>query len=367
MSKNLFLKFIFVAASVFSANQAKAEPYISIKTNQPCSACHVNPSGGGMRTSYGNVYGYMELPAESSDANNFDFAKVSEFIQFGGNLRYDFDASKDDATDKTASGFGVESAQIYTLIKAGRDDLLLYLDQQVSPGTALSREALLIKKFDNGDYLKVGKMMPSLGLRIEDDGAFIRQVTGFNFDNSDNGIEYGLTSGSSFYNFFITNGTSSVTNDDNKFQFGARAEYFLGDFRIGGAAVINQGDEVDKKILALFAGYHWNNFTIMGEIDTVNNQNNGTANGNGEDITELIGLIELNYETSKGHNIKVTTEYHDPDDDFKEDHRIRNSVVYEYTPYSNIQLRFGYREREAPPQFPEQNLERIFVQTHFYF
>lgn len=359
-----FINIIFILMVIFSGKELLAEPYISIKTQQPCSACHVNPTGGGMRTTYGNLYGYTQLPATSSEANNFDFAKISDFVRFGGNLRYDFEISDDDSSQPTQSSFNVQSAQIYTLIKAGRDDLMLYLDQQVSPGSALSREAFIIKTFDNGDYLKVGKMMPALGLKIEDDSAFIRQVTGFNFDNSDNGVEYGLTSGSSFYNFYITNGTSSVVNNDNKFQFGVRAEYFLDELRVGGAIVFNDGDEVDKNIFSLFAGYHWNKVTLIGEVDLIEHKNN---NGNLEDITELVGLIEFNYEAKPGHNIKLTSEYYDPDDNLSEDQRTRNSLIYEYTPFSNIQLRFGYRDRDAPPQFPQQNLEKLFVQTHFYF
>jgi len=361
--KNL-IGLVLISIVGFSTKAVLAEPYISIKTQQPCSACHVNPTGGGMRTTFGTIYGYSQLPVTSSDANNFDFAKISDFVRFGGNFRYDFEILDDDSSQPTQASFNLQSGQIYTLIKAGRDDLMLYLDQQVTPVSALSREAIIIKTFDNGDYLKIGKMMPALGLKIEDDSAFTRQVTGFNFDNSDNGVEYGLTSGSSFYNFYITNGTSSVANDDNKFQYGVRAEYFLDELRLGGAVVFNDGDEVDKNIFSLFAGYHWDKVTIIGEIDSVTHNNNDS---NLADLTELIGLIELNYAAKQGHNVKLTGEYYDPDDNLREDHRTRYSIIYEYTPYSNIQLRFGYRDREAPPQLPEQNIEKLFIQTHFYF
>lgn len=359
----MFVNLLSLILLLLSLNTV-AEPYLSIKTQQACSACHVNPTGGGMRTTYGTTYGYSQLPVSSSEVNNFDFAKISDFMKLGGNLRYDFNTSSDDSNDENQAGFNVESAQIYTEIKAGRDDLSLYIDQQIAPGSALNREAFLIKRFEGGNYLKVGKMMPALGHKIEDDSAFIRQVTGFNFDNSDNGVEYGLVTAKAFYNFYITNGTNSVTNDDNKFQLGSRGEFYLGEFRIGGAAVFNDGEEVDRQILSLFAGYHWGKFTLMGEIDSITFKSDLSTV---QDLTELVSLIELNYDLMQGHNLKVTSEYHDPDDDLDEDHQVRNSLIYEYTPYSNIQMRFGFRLQDAPPQNTRQNSEKIFLQTHFYF
>lgn len=368
MRNKKLVAFLAMVMCLFSCVELLAEPYISFKTRQTCAACHVNPSGGGMRTTYGNVYGYKQLPVESSDENNFEFAKISDFVKFGGNFRYDFESSSNEDSSEEQKSFNVQSAQIYTEIKAGREGLSLYLDQQVSPGSALSREAMIIKRFDGGDYLKIGKMMPSLGLRIEDDSAFIRQVTGFNFDNSDNGIEYGLVTDNALYNFFITNGANSVSNDDDKFQFGTRAEFYLDDIRLGGAFVLNDGEQEQRQIISLFVGYHWRNFTLMGEVDSISlDIRNNNLNATNQDLTELVGLLELNYELGQGHNLKVTGEFHDPDDDLDEDQEVRHSIIYEYTPFSNIQVRFGYRSREAPPQQATRNIDSAFIQTHFYF
>ena len=358
------MKNLALIVTILVSYVAQAEPYISVKTQQACASCHVNPSGGGMRNSFGKTYGFYNLPASAAESNIFEFAKLSEYIDLGGDLRYNFDAAKNESSDETQSGFGIESAQFYAEIKAGRDDLTLYIDQQFAPGTALNREAFLLLTLDDGYYVKAGKFMPALGLKLEDDGAFTRQVTGFNFDNSDNGVEVGLTSGNGFYNLYLTNGNSAVTNQDNKFLFGSRAEFFLDEFRIGGAYTLNNGDLEDKHILAIFSGYHWNKMTLLAEVDSILIEN---SDGSVADINQLIGLVEVNYEVKQGHNVKLTSEYYDPNDDLKEDHRVRHSLIYEYTPISNIQLRFGARDSGAPPQFPEQNEERFFVQTHFYF
>ena len=118
--------------------------------------------------------------------------------------------------------------------------------QRVAPGSAINREAFVIKQLAGGNYLKVGKMMPVLGLRVEDDSAFTRRFTGFNFDNSDNCIEYGIQANNAVHTLFITNGTNSVSNDDDKFQWGGRSEFFIDRYRVGGAIVINDGDAVSS-------------------------------------------------------------------------------------------------------------------------
>lgn len=73
------------------------------------------------------------------------------------------------------------------------------------------------------------------GLRIEDDSAFIRQATGMNFDNSDNGIEYGL-----------------------------KGEHLFSSFRVGASAVLNDGDQ-QTRMFHLYVGSKWSNFKLTAE------------------------------------------------------------------------------------------------------
>lgn len=344
--------------------QVVAEPYISVQTQMPCMSCHVNPTGGGMRNAYGRLFGSSQLPQSDEAPVNIDLAKISNFITLGGDLRYNFNNQDSGQNNERNSGFEVESGQLYIHIANTENNLSFYLDQQVAPGSALNREAFILKRFDNGDYLKIGKMMPAFGFKLEDDSAFTRQVTGFNFDNSDNGVEYGMQSGNGFYTFFITNGNNAVSNNDDKFLLGARSEFVFENTRLGAALVKNDSDDSDKTMLSLFGGYVWESLTFLAEFVQTNNQSNNVQS---PDFDERIALIEANWKISPGHNLKLTEEYYDPDIDLKEDHLVRHSVVYEYTPMANIQLRFGYRSKQTPPQLSTLETDVLFVQSHFYF
>ena len=171
----------------FSPNSF-AEPYLAVKNNLKCSACHVNPIGGGARNTFGNIYGHSQMTKNVSDFTSAEVGKINDFLSIGGNLRYNAERSSNDAGDDTAT-FRIDSAQLYVSVTPKDSGLTFYLDQQVGPGAALNREAFVLYKFSGNHYIKAGKMYVPFGLRLEDDTSFVRQVTGFNFDSSDNGVE----------------------------------------------------------------------------------------------------------------------------------------------------------------------------------
>jgi len=69
----------------------------------------------------------------------------------------------------------------------------------------------------------------------------------------------------------------------------------------------------------------------------------------------------------KGHNIKLTFEYFDPDIDVSENQQNRISAVWEHFPMQFLQIRAGYRHYDGIPQNPAQNRERFFVELHVPF
>lgn len=350
-----------ILLSSLLSQSAWAEPYLAIKNNLKCNVCHVNPLGGGMRTAYGNIYGINQLAVDVSDFSAADLGKINDFIGVGANIRYNAEHSSDEA-DNTSSTFRIDSAQVYVSITPKNTGLSFYLDQQIAPGAAVNREAYIQYNFANSHYIKAGKMFVPFGLRLEDDTALVRQVTGFNFDSSDNGAELGLNYGQTTVNLFVTNGTSAVSNNDDKFLYGVRLEKLFSNFRLGGGAVVNDADSDKQQIYNLYGGMTWQDFTVLAEIDWLRTEQ--TA---GDDLLQQVALVELNYQWQKGLNLKLTAEYYDPNTDIDENHETRFSFIAEYTPLSNVQLRLGFRSSEGIPQQPQRSVEKLFLQSHVYF
>jgi hypothetical protein len=364
-----FVWSLLLISLILSFNM-RAEPYLAVKNNLKCAACHVNPNGGGLRNDFGRIYGQSLLPAKASSFDGAKLARLTKYLSMGADARFNASYQKtDQPTDNTSRSFEVSSAQLYINVEIPDSGLSLYVDQQIAPGSAINREAFVMYQFDKAEplssnYIKAGKLFLPYGLRVEDDAAFIRQATGMNFDNSDNGVEYGVNHKNTTANFYIANGTSQASNNDDSFLYGMRVEHLFTNFRLGVSAVLNDGDQ-QVQMLNLYGGSQWGDFTFLAEVDYLTLE--GANSFNQQDITQLVTLAEINYQWRQGWNFKVTAEYFDPDQAVDEDEQTRYSLIGEYTPIANVQLRLGLRVKQDIPQKPQQNSESLFIQSHFYF
>ncbi|MEY8215477.1 MAG: hypothetical protein RPR97_13470, partial [Colwellia sp.] len=126
-----FLSGALFSAAFFSFN-IQAEPYLAIKNNLKCAACHVNPNGGGLRNDFGKIYGQSLLPAAANSYDNAKLAKLMQYLSVGADARFNATFQKtEQAENNTSQSFEISSAQVYINIKIPNSNLSLYVDQQV--------------------------------------------------------------------------------------------------------------------------------------------------------------------------------------------------------------------------------------------
>jgi len=82
-------RFACCLALLFAAS-VHAEPYLAVGQGAKCSQCHVNPSGGGLRNPFGDVFAQTQLPARHLDTGTDTWAGlINRFLSLGGDLRFD--------------------------------------------------------------------------------------------------------------------------------------------------------------------------------------------------------------------------------------------------------------------------------------
>ena len=361
--KNYFA-FLICVMGLLLINTTHAEPYLAIKNNTQCSTCHINPAGGGARNTYGAYYGTHVLPQTAGSLDLFDAGKFGETLRIGADLRTNYYQSDRDEGEDTR-GFETQSGQLYVVLQPKDSRFSLYIDEQIAPGGALNRETFILTKLNGNHFLKAGRIMLPYGIRLEDDTAFIRQASGFNFDTGDNGVELGLQYTKTLINFALSNGSSGLNNDDKNLQFLSRAEYLGNNWRFGATALYNDAEAGARTQANLFGGFVWQGFVFLAEADLIKDES--IENIPDEYQEQRVGLLEVNREISKGYNIKLTSEFLDPDTNIDENHRVRHSLLLEYTPFANLQIRGGLRKGDDIPQRDAGNYLDFFAQLHFYY
>ena len=361
--KNIYIVLcgILFGTIIFSA---QAEPYLAIKNNTQCSTCHINPAGGGARNAYGAYYGAHALPQTAGSMDLFDAGRLGETLRIGADLRANYNQSNREGAED-ARGFETQSGQLYIVLQPKDSRFSLYIDEQVAPGGALNRETFILTKLSGNHYLKAGHIMLPYGLRLEDDTAFIRQASGFNFDTGDNGVELGLQYKKTLLNLAVSNGSSGATNDDNNMQLLTRVEYLGNNWRLGSTALYNDAEAGARIQANIFGGFSWAGFVFLAEADHIKDESVSLVADTFQE--QRVGLFEVNREISKGYNLKLTTEYLDPDTHIDENHRVRHSLLLEYTPFANLQIRGGLRKGDDIPQREQGNYTDFFAQLHFYY
>jgi hypothetical protein len=342
---------------------AYAEPYLAVQMGLKCGVCHVNPTGGGERTVFGNAFIQTQLAATRLDTGpDVWTGEVNRFLSAGGDIRGQARVTRQPGTPSTDS-FELDQARVYASANVIPGRLFVYVDEQVAPGGALNREAYgMYWSASHEWYLKAGQLYLPFGWRLQDQSAFVRQATNINMTTPDRGVEFGFEHGPWDAQIAITNGTASGPEVDHGKQYSAQLVYVRSAWRLGLAANQNSAAVGNRSAGGLFAGVRTGPIAWLAEIDVIDDKSLPAQSGR-----ELAALTEANWRIAQGHNLKLTYEYLDPNRTVHNDAQTRYSAVYEMTPIQYVQIRAGFRYSDGIPQNPVEHLKVGFVELHGFF
>jgi hypothetical protein len=303
----------------------------------------------------------MLLPAETVDGVLDSWTgRIGDHGRIGGDLRADWSRSTAPNTP-TSQSFQLEQFRLYGDLTLIPDRLGIYIDEQVAPNGAQNEEAYVrYGTTTNGFYVKGGQFYLPFGWRLQDQTAFVREVTGINMTTPDKGIEIGYEKTAWSAQFDLTNGATNTGSGSN-YQVTTQVVYTQPIWRVGIAASSTKASLGDRRVGGLFAGLKTGPIAWLAEGDIVHDDSFPGGR------TLAAGLLEGNWRVLKGHNLKITAEYYDPDRSVHENQQTRYSAVYEYTPLPFLQLRAGYRHNFGIPQNNAQHQQLTFIELHGYF
>ena len=341
------------------------EPYIAFREGLKCSACHVNNTGGGMRNGYGTLFTQTEITPllESLSEGGYDFsAELNESISIGSDFMAVSETLLSEGDNDAQNTFDVESGNLYLDVRLIPDRLSVYIDETVAPWGASSREAfLLLEGLPNSSYIKAGRMLLPYGIRLWDDDSFIRQISGFNYDNQDVGIEVGAEPANFSLNVALSNGTQGARDDNSGKQISAGGSVFLGNVVLGGSFSRNKTSRgVERVLFGPYGSIRLGPATVMAEVDWI-------SDSGAVDEEQFTGYASVEYWYRQAVNFRVAYDYLDPFDAVEEDEKYRVSIGFDAFLTPTLTAGAYYRLKESFPQDTAGNTDGLVLSLHAFF
>ena len=364
-----------VGLLLLGTSTVRAEPYLAIQEGYKCSKCHVNMTGGGKRTDFGNIYVQTRLannflnwrrmldqldddadednPPRTDSGSSFFSGRLNDYIAIGGDFRLRYEQT-DTPSNPTQDVFNQRKHNVYLQVDLIPQRVIFY---QTLSGGGDAREIFGLLKW-NPFYVKAGEFFLPYGLRLLDDSAFTRAVTGFTYGTTDAGVEIGFEPNNWAIQVAATNGTGASLENNRSKRLTASLAYVHKGFRVGGSYSTNKdAQDVETIIYGLHGGVQLGRVGILAAADIIDDSTD----------EQFVSILELNLLLSRGNNLKLSYEYHDPAESIAQNVRERYSLVWEPVLNQFTQFRAGVRDNRGIPQSNAQNLTEYFLELHLFF
>lgn len=256
---NLKVVLPLILLAVFATVSSIAYPRLAAEHGDACKSCHINPTGGGARTEFGNyttALNELTLPhTKGIMAKRYRKPRIGESLLLGFDARY---LVLDDGRL-----FRMQTDAYLTL------EPLKNMFYHFRFGESGISENYALMTFADEKYsARFGRFYPSFGLHNDDHQAFVRAKSGLSpqlyLDGAAVGVEqFGLNLSAEIYRLgdhgiYVLHGYRSGT-------LGAFGYLAGGSLRLSEEKNRSTGQLPNAR--ALFGGLSYGRFTALGEID----------------------------------------------------------------------------------------------------
>ncbi len=351
MMKRLWL---LILPSLLVWDTTSALPRFASRTNFSCQSCHVNPSGGGMRNTFGVTYGREEITLASlqEEFGLDEFTtKINEFISYGVDFRFLALYQSRDNPDESRSSFFPMQADVYLNLAISKR-ITIFANPAFGP---FNRYEIfgIARVLPLSGYLKAGRFTPPYGLRLDDHTSYVREVTPFrNNSGQQTGIEVGWNPRGFTLLGALTNGVVGDRDGDiAKAVLGrAEARFTLGPANaMLGVSTYNDVSGPERYNIqgAYGALTLFERFTILGDVERIQgnsalmgiNGDRRARNTQNRHLKQSATMVEASLMITPGVDVKLMYDFFDPHTDVKGGSVTRYSGGLEFFPINGVEVR----------------------------
>lgn len=334
------------ACVLFAAAAALALPRYSARYEQNCMLCHVNPSGGGMRSEYAVkdlVPNELAMSAHGTEALAALDTHLNKAIRVGADFRNQFMLESEHSAQGGQQGFFPMQGDLHLSFQLDPRYLLYF-----KKGRAETYEFYYLGHLLPWDgYVKGGRFVTPYGWKFDDHTMYVRSDLGYAPPaNSDAGIEVGLAPKWGDVQVAVTNGSrGSLLDNDRRLAVSAVGGVR---FRIGPVAAYagvsgytQPGRTDDLNMAGVSGSLNVGAFTWLGQGDRVRRQPyNGAA------TTGAVSSQEVSLQLRRGIETVGTFDWYDPDLDLATGSRHRWGLGFKAMPRPFMTVQMMYRRTE---------------------
>jgi len=360
---------------IFIFNFSFALPRFAVQNESSCIACHVNPTGSGLRNDYGiNVVALEELPLERwLDKGNEDWdGFIGDHLQVGGDFRLQGIQYNDSDTTRKSAFFPMQ-ADIYTYLKL-HQNAGVFAKIGAKGSHSLSTEFwVLVSNLPQNAWLRIGRTLPNYGLRVDDHTSFIR---GGNYSRTTLDLEkegllfgpylpppaileigipmFGGLQWTSSISTGIKNINEKLTNLTTQFHYSGTI-----DDQFKYMSSFNYMQEGNFTMMGVSGGLTYSNLTWTFELDQAENWIDGN--------TSLALYDELAWEIIQGVHLIGKYDFFDPKTEWLSRSISRYTMGAEIYPLNIMEIKLQIRINKIDIDNTATPDPEYLFQTHFWF